>query len=67
MTLSSIVMEFDSQKDLEEAYDHLWRKLGVTGEANIKPLGGGGWRLEIISEKSLRPNTMDKLKGRLVE
>ncbi len=65
--MQTVVLEFDDERSLREAVDHLWRKLRVTGELNVQALGKGSWRLEIIAEKGLRPNTLEKLKGRLVE
>lgn len=65
--MQTVVLEFDDEKSLREAVDHLWHRLRVTGEINVQPLGKGSWRLEIIAEKGLRPNTLEKLKGRLVE
>ncbi len=62
-----VTLEFENEKSLNEALDHLWNRLGITGELSVKPLSGGVYRLEIASERGLRPNTLEKIGGRLVE
>ncbi len=61
-----VAFEFENENELEEAADHIWKKLGATGEMTIRPLGGM-WRLELILEKPLRPNTLEKFQARRVE
>ena len=65
--MQSIVLEFDSQRALDEAVAHVWDKLGVTGELASQRLPEGRFRLEIISEKPLRGSTLEKVGGRVVE
>lgn len=65
--MQAVILEFENEKALNEAVDHLWNKLGTTGELNVKPLGGSAWRLEIVSEKGLRPNTLENVQGRRIE
>lgn len=65
--MNSLVMEFDDEKHLQEAIDHLWKKLKISGELNVRMLGKGGWRLELLSEKPVRAATVEKLEGRMVE
>lgn len=62
-----LVMEFDNDKHLQEAIDHLWKKLKISGELNVRALGKGGWRLELLAEKPVRAVTIEKLQGRVVE
>ena len=61
--MHSFILEFENEKDLREVARKLWDGLGVTGEMGIKPVGGGRWRLEVISEKEVRDSTLEKLKG----
>lgn len=64
--MQALAFEFEDEKELREAVDHLWKRLGVTGEINIRHLSGV-WRLELVAEKPLRPNTLDKFQARRVE
>lgn len=61
-----LAFEFESEKELREAAEHLWQKIGTTGEMNIKPLAEV-WRLELLLEKPLRPGTLEKFQARRVE
>lgn len=65
--MQSVILEFDDERTLEEAITHVWEKLGVTGELVRQQLPEGRFRLEIVSEKTLRRDTLDKIGGRLVE
>lgn len=65
--MQSMVLEFDDARALEEAVNHIWDKLGTTGELATQKLPEGRLRLQIISEKPLRASTLEKLGGRLVE
>lgn len=62
-----ITLEFEDEQAAERAVEHLWERLGLTGEISLKPQPGGGWRVEISSEKPLRASTLEKIGGRLVE
>jgi len=65
--MQSIVLEFDDPRALDEAIAHIWDRLGATGELSTQKLPEGRLRLEIVSEKPLRANTLEKLGGRLVQ
>ncbi len=65
--MQNVVLEFSDRKVLDEAVRHIWDRLAISGEISIAPREDGGWRLEIVSEKPIRPNTVDKLGGRIVE
>ncbi len=67
VVMQSIVLEFDNQRAVDEAIAIIWDRLGVTGELSTQRLPEGRIRLEILSEKPLRANTLDKLGGRIVE
>lgn len=62
-----LALEFDDEQAARRALDHLWRKVGITGETTLKPQPGGGWLLEVVSEKPLRAGTLEKIGGRPVE
>lgn len=61
--MQSFAFEFDNESDLRETARKLMEDLDVTGEINIKPLGGGRWRMDVSSERELRESTLEKLKG----
>ncbi len=65
--LHSVTLEFDDADRLRAAVEHLWNKLGFTGELGVEPRGKGGWRLEVIAEREIRAATLEKLGGRVVE
>lgn len=65
--LHTLTLEFDDEARLRAAVEHLWQKLGLTGEVSVEPRGKGVWRLEVISEKEIRGSTVEKLGGRVVE
>jgi hypothetical protein len=65
--MQSIVLEFDTEAEMEDALRHVWEKLAVSGEAVAQQLPEGGFRLEIVSEKPIKANTLDKLGGRQVK
>jgi len=62
-----VALEFADEQGAERAVDHLRRRLGLTGEISVKPQPGGGWLVEIWSEKPLRSGTLEKIGGRPVE
>jgi hypothetical protein len=64
--MTTIVYEFDSQAELEQVLTHLWDRLAIGGEVVVHPLPEGTFRLEIVTEKPLRPATLEKLPGRRV-
>lgn len=63
----SVALEFDDEAALRAAVDRLWNKNGITGEIEIQRLENGRWRLDVHSEKPLRPNTLESLGGRQVK
>lgn len=65
--MQSVTLEFEDERALEEAITHVWEKLGVTGEVMRQKLPEGRFRLEIVSEKTLRRDTLEKMGGRMVE
>ncbi len=65
--MTTVTYEFDSEADLNDALTHLWDRLGISGEVNVRPLGDGAYRMEIVAEKTLRPATLEKLRGRRIE
>ena len=65
--MQTVVLEFDSERKLEEAMHHLWDQSGVSGEMLAHRLQEGVWRLEIVSEQSLRPSLFEKSGGRVVQ
>ncbi len=56
-------IEYATEDEVRRAWDHLWRKLQVTGEVSVKPAPDGRWYLEVASEKDLTPQTLEKLGG----
>ncbi|MBX6378880.1 MAG: hypothetical protein IRY95_10095 [Clostridia bacterium] len=65
MPLTSLTLEFNDERTLRAAVEHLWERLGVTGELQIRR-ADGVWRLDLVSEKPLRPQTIERLNGRVV-
>ena len=65
--MQTVVMEFDSERKLEEAMHQLWDQAGVTGEMVAHRLQDGLWRLEVVAEQALRPAALEKTGGRLVQ
>jgi hypothetical protein len=65
--MTTVTYEFDREADLNDALVHLWDRLGMSGEVSVRPLGEGTFRLEIVAEKTLRPATLEKLRGRRIE
>lgn len=63
----SFALEFEERDAMEETAEKLWNKHGVTGEMEKTPLDEGRWRLTIHSEKQLRDNTIESLKGTRVK
>ncbi len=63
----TLVLEFDGQRALEEALQHLWDRLGVTGEMLAQRVSDDCWRLEIVAEQAIRPSTLEKIGGRTVK
>lgn len=62
-----LTFEFESEKELRETMKKLWEHYGVTGEVNMRPVTGGRWRLDVISEKELRDSTLEKFSQLRVE
>ncbi len=65
--MTTLSLKFDSTADLQEAVAHLWDNLAMSGELMAHPLADGCWRLDVVSEKTLRATTLEKLKGRRTE
>jgi len=65
--LQSFAMVFDSKDVLRRSANRLIKRHGVTGEIEIRPLGGGKWLLQVSSEKDLRASTLEKLSGKRVD
>jgi hypothetical protein len=65
--VQTIVLEFDSEKALQEAVEHLWDRLGVSGELLTEKVHDGCWRLELVAEQPVRAATLEKLGGRAVK
>lgn len=65
--IMSLALEFDDETALRQAVDKLWNKHGITGELELQRLATGRWRLDIHSEKPLRPNTIESLGGEQVK
>lgn len=64
--MQSIAMEFESRDHLNEAVEKLWVAGKVTGELNVKPLSGGRWRLDLMSEEPIKDKMLEKLPGKLL-
>ena len=65
--MQTITLEFENEKEVRDEADRLWRKVGITGEMGIRPLGNGHWRLEVNSERELKQSVVEKLKGRVID
>jgi hypothetical protein len=65
--MTTFTLEFDNASDVEEAIHHLWERLALTGELSTKAVADGHWRLQVVTEKPLRPQTLEKVKGRRVD
>lgn len=65
--MQTLVIEFDSRQALDDAINHLWDKLAVTGEMLSQRVDEGCWRLELVLEQSVRGPTLEKIGGRVVK
>lgn len=65
--MQTITLEFENEKDVREEAERLWRKVGITGEMGIRPVGNGHWRLELNSERELKQSVVERLKGKVIE
>ncbi len=57
----SLVLE--SHEEADQAVTLLWHKMGIRGEIEVVPLEGK-IKLDIISEKDLTPQQLEKLPGK---
>jgi hypothetical protein len=64
--VQTVVWEFETRRELDEAVRHLWDRLDISGELSVQRLPEGRWRLELVSERNLRSATLEKVGGRLV-
>ncbi|NMP22842.1 hypothetical protein [Sulfobacillus harzensis] len=55
----------DSEQAAREVMDLLWDKWGVRGEMELVPMEGH-YKLDVVSEKDLSPQQMEKLPGKRV-
>lgn len=65
--MQNLAFEFDSEMELRDMVNKLWEGLGVTGEMAIRPLNGGRWRLELMSENAMRDSTLETFANYRVE
>lgn len=63
----SFALEFDAEEAMREAAEVLWKKHNITGEMTMRRTSEGRWRLEVHSEKNLRPQTLEKIGGERVK
>lgn len=57
----SLVVE--SEQECQDVIDQLWNRLGVRGELEVIPMEGK-IKMDIISEKDLTAQQMEKLPGK---
>ncbi|AEJ39248.1 hypothetical protein TPY_1058 [Sulfobacillus acidophilus TPY] len=57
----SVILE--SREQALEVVDLLWNRWGVRGEIGILPLDGHV-KVDVVSEKDLTPQQLDKLPGK---
>lgn len=62
----SIAFEFETEEEMKNVAEQLWKKHGVTGELEMYPTSNGRYRLNIHSEKQIRDSVLDKLPGKKV-
>ena len=65
--MQTITLEFENENDVREEAERLWKKIRITGEMGIRPIGNGLWRLQLNSERELKQSVVEKLRGKLVE
>jgi hypothetical protein len=65
--MHTLVLEFDDAHALEDALQHLWDRLGITGEVLVQRVSEACWRLELVAEQTVRSSTLEKIGGRVVK
>jgi|GEM_PF-5759408 len=63
--MHTYVLQVPKKEELEVLLGEIEDK--VTGEIGVRPRGEGGFRVELVLEKPLRPPLLERLKRYLVE
>ncbi|MEW6723478.1 MAG: hypothetical protein AB1331_00960 [Bacillota bacterium] len=63
----SLTVEFSSQTEIKGGLEGIWKRLGITGEIELRPADNGRWILEIHSERKIRESALKGLNGRIIE
>lgn len=63
----SIAFEFETEEEMHQVAELLWKKHGVTGELEMYPTSNGRFRLHVYSEKQIKDSVLEKLPGKRVQ
>lgn len=62
----SIAFEFETEKEMLQVANQLWKKHGITGEQEMYQ-SGGRYRLHIYSEKQIKESILEKIPGKKIQ
>ncbi|HHU62148.1 MAG: hypothetical protein QM401_09890 [Bacillota bacterium] len=65
--MHSIAFEFETEKELQEVADQLWKKHGISGEFEMYPTKDGHFRLHVFAEKPIRESILEKINAKKVQ
>lgn len=63
----SVAFEFESEQEMQQVADQLWKKHAITGELEMYPTSSGRFRLHVYSEKQIKDSVLEKLPGKKVQ
>ena len=64
--MQHLIFSVDSHEEALELKNLLWNRFDVRGEVELIPQEHSKYRINVISEKSLSAQQLDKLPGKLV-
>lgn len=64
--MQSLILDYPTRKERDKAAKHIWERVKMAGELHLCTVGDK-FRLELISEKTLRSDTIAKLGGTPVD
>lgn len=65
--MQHLVFEFQTEEQMRSIVHHLWEKIGVSGELDVRPIKDGKWRCQIYSEKELKESVLGQFAEYRVE
>lgn len=64
--LHSIAFEFDTEQDMRQTAEELWKKHEITGELEMFPTDSGKFRLHVYSEKKIKESVLEKITAKRI-